>query len=290
MALIHCPECGKEISSFAPQCPNCGFPVSSMANSRPADDAAEDAPMNINKTSDSTPELPQPESPTKPPMKPKRKFKWWWLGCLIPLLLPVLILLIVVVGYFLFGGDEGRERDTTGTHNGYSWVDLGLSVKWATCNVGANSPEDYGDYYAWGETSTKSSYTMDNCATWDKNIGDISGTYRDIAAVEWGGGWRMPTKEEFEDLLDNCDWDWITYAGVDGYKVTGPNGNSIFLPAAGYRSGEERYSGGSSGLYWSSTPFSENTQGAYSLYFNSGYLDTSWYNRGRGHTVRPVLE
>ena len=188
---------------------------------------------------------------------------------------------------------EGKPKATTGTHNGYSWVDLGLSVKWATCNVGANSPEDYGDYYAWGETSTKGSYTENTCSTWEQNIGNIAGTSRDVAHVKWGGNWRMPTKAEFDELLNenNCTWTGTTQNGKYGCKVTSKkNGNSIFLPAAGCRGGEELYYDGSLGYYWSSTPYSELTQYAYYLYFISGFQNTSWLYRNNGLTVRPVLE
>ena len=98
----------------------------------------------------------------------------------------------------------------TGEYAGHGYVDMGLSVKWATCNVGADSPNDYGNYYAWGETETKSSYDEGNCETWKKKIGDIGGTIRDVAHAEWGGGWRMPTVAEFEELRHNCIWTWGT--------------------------------------------------------------------------------
>lgn len=172
------------------------------------------------------------------------------------------------------------------SHVGHDYVDLGLSVKWATCNVGANSPEDYGEYYAWGETSTKSSYTEDNCATYEKSIGDIKGTNMDVAHVKWGGSWRMPTKEEFDELCKKCNWEWTG----SGYKVTGPNGNSIYLPAAGSRLGETLYGGGLYGGYSSSTPNSESTQCAYGLGIDSDDQDAGWGGRYLGHTVRPVLE
>ena len=172
--------------------------------------------------------------------------------------------------------------------NGHAYVDLGLSVKWATCNVGASSPEDYGDYYAWGETKTKSSYDKDNCETWEKNISDIKGTSRDVAHVKWGGPWRLPTKAEFDELLNNCTWTWTTQGGYAGYKVTGKNGNSIFLPAAGWRGGASLYRTGGGGFYWGSTPDESDTQGAYNLYFDSGDRSTSWGYRNGGQSVRPV--
>ena len=181
----------------------------------------------------------------------------------------------------------------TNAISSHEYVDLGLSVKWATCNVGASSPEEYGDHYAWGETSTKSSYTPDNCETWEKRIGDIKGTSRDVAHVKWGGSWRMPTMAEFDELLDskNCTWTWTTQGGHKGYKVTSKkNSNSIFLPAAGFRNGTSLYYREEGGYYWGFTPNEGNTQDAYYLYFNSGYHYTYWNYRFDGHTVRPVAE
>ena len=174
--------------------------------------------------------------------------------------------------------------------NGHEYVDLGLSVRWATCNIGADSPEEYGNYYAWGETKTKSSYDKDNCETYGKNIDDIGGTSRDVAHVRWGSPWRMPTLEEFEELLKKCDWKWTTLDGVSGYRVTGKNGKSIFLPAAGWRDGTSLDYAGEFGLYWSSTPYGSDTQHAYGLDFYSGDHDWNWDYRRHGLSVRPVSE
>ena len=178
-----------------------------------------------------------------------------------------------------------------GTLNGHEWVDLGLSVRWATCNVGASNPSDYGNYYAWGETKTKSSYTADNSRTYEVSMSDISGNIRyDAATANWGGGWRMPTKEEFEELLDKCNWQWSSQGGRNGYKVTGPNGNSIFLPVAGWRYGTSLNFAGDGGYYWSSTPNGVNTLDAYFLGFNSGRHNVGWYYRNYGRSVRPVSD
>ena len=176
--------------------------------------------------------------------------------------------------------------------NGHYAVDLGLSVKWATCNVGATNPEDYGNYYAWGETTTKTSYTEDNSKTWDKDMGDIGGHSRyDAATANWGSGWRMPTKSEFDELIDNCTWTLTTRNGVEGYEVKSKkNGNSIFLPAAGYCYGDTpdyEYQG-CYGCYWSSTPY--DTYRAYRLGFDIGGRYTSWNGRYWGQSVRPVAE
>ena len=166
-------------------------------------------------------------------------------------------------------------------------------MKWATCNVGASSPEDYGDYYAWGETSTKSSYDHDNCETCGKSISDIGGTSRDVARVKWGSPWRMPTVTEFDELLFSyfCTWTWTTQGGREGYKVTSRmNGNSIFLPAAGDREGPSLNYAGSNGYYWSSTPLDSYSYNAYYLNFiiSSHYVVGS--SNFHGRTVRPVAE
>ncbi len=175
----------------------------------------------------------------------------------------------------------------------HEYVDLGLSVKWATCNVGASKPEDYGDYYAWGETSTKTEYTEDNSKTCGSSMGDISGNSSyDAARANWGGTWRLPTKAELEELENKCTWTWTTHNGVKGYKVTGPNGNSIFLPAAGFRH-SSLILAGSSGHYWSSTPDKSSVYKACILIFNREgpfVSDYSTYDRDDGRSVRPVLE
>ena len=181
--------------------------------------------------------------------------------------------------------------------NGHEYVDLGLSVKWATCNVGANAPHEYGDYFAWGETATKREYTEENCKTIeirkrlfvDKTI-DKRENFKDTARANWGGSWRMPTKAEMEELKNRCTWTWTSQSGVKGYKVTGPNGNSIFLPTAGYCGGSSRNSVGEYGGYWSSTPYESDTDNAYRLYFYSGYRNVHWLSRYFGRTVRPVSE
>ena len=188
----------------------------------------------------------------------------------------------------------------SGQECGHSYIDLGLpsGVKWATCNVGASSPEEYGDYFAWGETMTKETYTEYNCPTYGLDAsalqlqgyidgdGNLTPQY-DAATVNWGGSWRMPTREEQQELIDDCTWTWTSQNGVNGYKVTGPNGNSIFLPAAGFRDGSSLYLAGSDGYYWSSTP---NDFYAFSLYFYSSNHYMGSYGRGYGRSVRPVLE
>lgn len=173
-------------------------------------------------------------------------------------------------------------------------VDLGLSVKWASCNVGATSPEEYGDFFAWGEASSKSesnsvtpTYGLSICELESRGIIDADGNLTaayDAATANWGSDWRMPTLDEIKELIDNCTWEWTAQNGVYGYRVTGPNGNSIFLPPASL------YDAGSNGLYWSATPYS-NSDYAYYLFFDwTDYYDWSKGSRYDGRAVRPVSE
>ena len=193
------------------------------------------------------------------------------------------------------------------------WVDLGLpsGTIWATRNVGANSPEDYGDYFSWGETEPKDYYHPDNYKWFVKGSGinylvtkyctDSNSGYNgfvdnkteldpedDAAYVNWGPSWRMPTIEQQRELYENCSSVWTTFNGVYGRLFTGPNGNTIFLPAAGIRWDESLYFVGSDGGYWSRTLDSSNPRYAYGLAFGWGYVD--WHNDGRdnGFTVRAV--
>lgn len=161
----------------------------------------------------------------------------------------------------------------------YKAVDLGLSVKWATCNVGASKPYEYGDFFAWGEVEPKELYdwsTYKYSIRDEYSYGDIIFTKYcvkrgygfdkivldpedDAAIVNWGGAWRMPTNDEFSELKNNCTWDWTTQNGVKGYKVTGPSGNSIFLPAAGNMSDGTLFSDQSAGLYWLSSLLTDDS-------------------------------
>lgn len=197
---------------------------------------------------------------------------------------------------------DGNFAEPTGSINGYDYIDLGLpsGLKWATCNVGANNPEDYGNYYAWGETETKSIY-HDTTMTYRLSIsellsqGYIDGNNKltsqhDAAAANWGGSWRMPTEDEIKELIDECTWTWTTQNGVNGRKVTGPNGNHIFLPAAGSRYGSSLEYAGENGLYWSSTPYGSDSGSAYDLNFGSSDQCVNWYGRYYGLSVRPVAE
>ncbi len=200
---------------------------------------------------------------------------------------------------------------------GVEMVDLGLpsGIKWANMNVGATSPEGYGDYFAWGETSPKeevydwSTYKWCNgskdtqtkyCTSSSYGVVDNKTTLDledDAAHVNWGGSWRMPTKAEQDELrnTDNCTWEWKTnYNGtnVNGYLVTSKkNSNSIFLPASGYCSNASLSGVGSYSIYWSSSLYESSSNYAYSLYFNSGYVGRNYDDcRFYGLSVRPVCQ
>lgn len=199
--------------------------------------------------------------------------------------------------------NAGIQKSVSNMVNGHEYVDLGLpsGLKWATCNVGANKPEDCGDYFAWGETETKTEYSEGNSLTREHSIselrrrGIVDGNIRltssyDAARAKWGGSWRMPTKEELEELEENCRWEWSTQNGVKGYKVTGPNGNSIFLPAAGIRIGTSLSNDGINGYYSSTTSYDFYDYDAWCLYFNDSDEFLSYYGRDYGLTVRPITE
>ncbi|MBR3616484.1 MAG: PEGA domain-containing protein [Bacteroidaceae bacterium] len=181
---------------------------------------------------------------------------------------------------------------SSGTINGHEYVDLGLpsGLKWATCNVGAVKPEDYGNYYAWGEIKTKEQYTERNNKTKRKKLDDISGKSRyDVAYADWGASWHMPTKADFEELLNNCSCEWAVYNGVYGCCITGRNGNRLFLPAAGYRAGTSLNDAKAGGHYWSSTSYESGIGSAYSFNFSSEAIP-GVFHRMIALCVRPVTE
>ena len=174
-------------------------------------------------------------------------------------------------------------------HYGLEMVDLGLSVLWANMNVGASTPEDFGDYYAWGETETKSSYTSESYQYGALNIGNgtdgnvhIDETSHDVAHVFMGNAWRMPTKTEMQELMntDNCTWTWTSQHNVNGYRVTSKkNGNSIFLPAAGFMKGASCVFSTIGGSYFSAHEGGDRSNYAYTLGWNMNRESGTWYLR-----------
>ena len=179
-------------------------------------------------------------------------------------------------------------------------IDLGLSVMWSDRNIGSNSPEDQGYFFAWGETEPKSSFGYDNymcsgreCGTdadpiVSASLEDISGTKFDAATVNLGDGWRMPTLLEIKELLNKCSWQWIERDGVLGYNVTGRNGNSIFLPAAGRRMGDALNDVGVFGRYWSSVINDYSYESADGLDFSVSNHEWSYGSRCFGRVIRAV--
>lgn len=212
---------------------------------------------------------------------------------------------------------------SSGEIQGHKYVDLGLSVKWADRNIGAKSPEHFGDYFAWGETEPKSNYSISNykwnngdetdftkyCInskygyngfTDDKTILDKED---DAAYINWGDKWRMPTQIELVELIYNCKWEWTTSNNVNGYLVTGLNGNSIFLPAAGRLTRTNLINAGTCGEYWLSNlteydtyvgafqgaPYGSELYFCYNEYNPEGIYELSEYYREYGLTIRPVV-
>ena len=219
---------------------------------------------------------------------------------------------------YLLSGTWDNEPDILS--DGHEWVDLGLpsGTLWATCNLGATSPEDFGSYFAWGETMPKYSYSWSTCSLCNGTstsltkycTNSIFGTVDnkaeldpedDAAYVNWGLNWRMPTAEQQHELYINCTSQWMTVNGVNGYLMTGSHGNTLFLPAAGYYSGMSLYEESLDGVYWSRSlgsngSFDPDDPDAgydlgddFSMYFYSDYwYDLSSNRRPEGLVVHPV--
>jgi len=212
---------------------------------------------------------------------------------------------------------SSQSKKSTNSFNGHEYVDLGLpsGTLWATCNVGANKPEEYGDYFAWGEIKQKTVYDW-NTYEYSSKVKqrkfkkvDLLTKYcnksaygyegftdeltvlqsaDDPATTNWGNGWEMPSKEQWEELKENTKSTWTTRNGVKGRLFTANNGNSLFLPAAGYRWVDVLLDAGSYGDYWSSSLYTGDPSGAWYFDFGSGGYDVSSGSRSHGFTVRPV--
>lgn len=187
--------------------------------------------------------------------------------------------------------------------NGYGYVDLGLpsGTKWATYNVGAKNPEEYGNYYAWGETSVKKSYSQDNSISYKKTKtelqsmgildqnGNLTNSY-DAASSQWGSTWRMATIRELNELNDMCSWTKGRYKGILGAKVTGPNGRSIFLPAAGCWNGSKLYGLGEYVKIWGASTYSYAETQLTIDPFIFNYSRLGDHHKHCGLSIRPVSE
>lgn len=217
---------------------------------------------------------------------------------------------LMMTAVMLFGAvshikGQGTENKTKPADE-VEAVDLGLSVKWANMNVGAKKASGYGTYYAWGETKSKEYYSW-NTYIWSKGDSQILTKYSttdrriqlapsdDAAHTNWGGEWRMPTVDEFEELMnpDKCTWEWTAQDGVNGYKVTGKKtGNSIFLPITGFRFYADTPFRAINGVYWTSTLYTPNPNKAWCLEFNVTDVKVHFgnlsSNRFSGRCIRAV--
>ena len=217
-------------------------------------------------------------------------------------LLALSVIFVGAVGYAKVNGtnDEAKSSDVVEA------VDLGLSVKWANMNVGATKDSGFGSYFAWGETKPKNFYSW-GTYIWSQGDSNFMLRYSvadkkimlaptdDAARANWGGGWRMPTVEECEELTDpaNCEWEWITKDGVNGYKVTGKKtGNSIFLPITGFRFYEDVQFRAIKGIYWTSALYTGNPNKAWCMEFDFSNVEVTFgnlsSNRFSGRCVRAV--
>lgn len=183
-----------------------------------------------------------------------------------------------------------KKELLTGVHNGHEWIDLGLSVKWATCNIGASTPWEYGDFFAWGEVKSKTFFSEDNYSESNLISSDIAGSSYDAAHIVWGGAWRLPKSEEFEELIEKCNFKWSTFHNKNGWTVTGPNGKKIFFPAAGYAGGKLSQNSDGWGSYLSSSADENDDSKIYDFEFNESRYGKGWGFREHGHTIRAVIE
>lgn len=192
--------------------------------------------------------------------------------------------------------DEQPETPDTPVTDESAAVDLGLSVRWASCNLGAGSPEERGHFYAWGETRTKTVFSEDNYKWYD---GTAYTKYNqddkqnielqdDAAHVTLGGDWRMPTAKELQELMNSCKWTWTTQKGVSGYVVEGPNGKSIFLPATGFMM-EDFLVEEQGGFYQSST-LNKNGKDYTGMILYNGIKTTGVMYKECGYPIRPVCK
>lgn len=193
------------------------------------------------------------------------------------------LLLLFVAACIL--GSCSKDDEKSNMINGHEYVDLGLSVKWATCNVGALKPEDCGNYYSWGSITP-------NTMMWfyeDNPIEQISGTEFDVAHINWGASWRMPTKAEVDELIRRCTWTWVENGTKSGYQITGTNGNSIFMVKGGILQQQlilEEY-----GYYWTSDRIEDFNIDAWCLEFIENRKEyVVGLNNANCMLIRPVSD
>ncbi len=216
----------------------------------------------------------------------------------------VLLLTLAVIFLGTIYNKVNAADDKAKSSDEIEAVDLGLSVKWANMNVGAKTPSGFGSYFAWGETKTKQFFSW-NTYTWSKGDSPSLTKYStldrrtqlalsdDAARANMGGDWRMPTVDEYDELIDNCKWEWTNKDGVNGYKVTSKkNGNSIFLPITGFRFYGDVQFRAINGIYWTSSLYTANPYKAWCLEFNFSDVKVHYgdltSNRFSGRCIRAV--
>lgn len=175
------------------------------------------------------------------------------------------------------------------TANGVECTDLGLSKRWATCNIGANASHEYGGYYMWGETEERDTCTSSCYTYYKKNLADsICGTIYDVVTTKYGGSWIMPTDANWNEIISGCTWVYTQVGDIKGYKIFGDNGNYIFLPSCGYKTSSSITNGNKYGYYWSSTEY--DTNNAERMYFSSTKFSIGYRRKYYGQCVRGVTE
>ncbi|MBR5983658.1 MAG: zinc-ribbon domain-containing protein [Bacteroidales bacterium] len=312
-----CPNCGATVEKNAKFCVKCGTKID--VNNAPKLEVQATNEVNNNKQQQST----QIVSSTSTLPKSARKSSKTTRTILIVLSITLIVLSVatIIVTEIFFGTNQEYAnldiKSHTDQDTNHEYVDLGLpsGTKWATCNVGANAPEEYGDYFAWGETSPKETYDQNSYKYCNGHMSETLTKYcnypgcgyngftdnlttleasDDAATVSWGKDWRIPTNEEMTELIDNCSYKWTEQNGIKGLVAIGPNGNSIFFPATGYRYGNDCYGNGDVGEYWTSSIISMASYSAYThrVYPNGfdmdeGYIDDD--SRECGRTIRPVI-
>lgn len=319
MPLIECPNCGKKVSDKAKRCPNCGISFANISlKTYPPKPMQEALHYNNNKNIPNTHNQPHHNNNI----------------IIVVIALAVVIISIISGGIYvhkknikqkelammkadsILRADSIHKADSIAKeiakYNGHKYVDLGLSVKWATCNIGANTPEEAGGHYCWadptGENTTCDVYDNASneghegdenyCGNWISDLyggvnppRSICGTDLDIAKAKWGGSWRLPTHKEMEELFDKCKKKWVAINGIYGIRFIGPNKNEIFIPAVGYSRGNgqcENMNGkDDEGWYWTGTLYEqeriENGQSYddiknYPCYFCISYSDGMFLN------------
>lgn len=208
-----------------------------------------------------------------------------------------IILALGAVGgglYMILGAEEdsksARREARAHGNGGVESVDMGLSVQWASCNLGAESPEQIGNFYAWGECEQNATYSWRDSKSYNRKFPEVLTDDVDVAATVLGDGWRMPTDAEVRELMDKCEMREVERNGCYGFEFVAPNGSSIFLPAAGYRHDTTLFHDNIEALYWSASSLVGDNKRALALYINNHEALVDTLYRYYGAQIRPVKE